>query len=193
MATETDTGGRQRMPRGAGKLWGGPVVLGILMILVGVMAISAAAITGLAAIIVIGAALGIAGFVEIIHGLGKGHKAYRPLRLLGGLLSLVVGVLFVLRPMAGLSTLTLLLAAYFFASGLFHSVTSLMDRYPNWGWDLAYGIAALVLGVIVVAGWPISALWVVGTLVGIEILMRGIVLTAVGFEVRRGIRAATPA
>jgi hypothetical protein len=57
--------------------------------------------------------------------------------LLAGFLALVVGALLLYRPIAGLASLTLLIACYLFASGLFRAVISIVDRYQSWGWDLA--------------------------------------------------------
>jgi uncharacterized membrane protein HdeD (DUF308 family) len=90
-------------------------------------------------------------------------------------------------PGAGLAALTLLLAGYFFASGLFHTITSLVDRYPRWGWDLVYGAVSLVLGIVVMSRWPVSAVWLVGTLVGFGILFRGLTLMAGSLSFRRAL------
>ena len=170
---------------GAGR--GRSIVLGILLIVVGLVALSSTATTAFMSVLIVGAALAVAGFVEIFHSLGRG-KHFQPLRLLGGLLSVVVGFLFVMRPAVGINALSLLLAAYFFASGLFHTVTSVAEREPRWGWDFAYGLCALVLGVIAVSAFPEGGMWLIGTLVGLEILLRGITMAAVGLHTRRALR-----
>ena len=89
------------------------------------------------------------------------------------------------RAGAGLATITLLLAGYFIANGLFRCVTSVADRYFHWGWDFALGAISIFLGVIVIGQWPVSALWVVGTLVGVEIFFRGLGLMVAGLDIRR--------
>jgi uncharacterized membrane protein HdeD (DUF308 family) len=112
-------------------------------------------------------------------------------------LSLVVGGLFLYRPVAGLASLTLLIAGYLFVSGLFHGITAIADRYPRWGWEVAYSIVALALGVYVVAQWPLSTLWVLGAVVAVEILARGITLVAASWVLRdldhRGVRGGLAA
>jgi uncharacterized membrane protein HdeD (DUF308 family) len=196
MATDIGRNEPPRLSREASRVWGKPLIVGALLIALGIIAIGSATATGVTAVLLIGAALGAAGLVQIFHSFGIGDRSFRPLAMLSGLLALVVGAMFVLRPMAGTVTLGLLLAAYFFAGGLFYVVTSLMDRYEHWGWDLAYGLCAIVLGVFVVAGMPITSAWMIGMLVGIGILTRGIVLSGVGFALRRALRhspAASPA
>lgn len=178
--------------RAASAAWGPPFVLGLLMAILGLVALGASFITSLVSVILFGALLAGTGIAEIVSAF-RVRKAGGPfwLYLLNGVLSTVVGIFVLMNPAAGLGALTLLLAGYFFASGLFHVVTSLMDRYPRWGWDFAYGAISIALGVIVMAQWPISAVWLVGTLVGISILMRGIALMAGSLEARRAIRGVS--
>jgi uncharacterized membrane protein HdeD (DUF308 family) len=79
----------------------------------------------------------------------------------------------VARPHIGMAALTLVLAVFFFAAGLFPLVTALSERGSGWAWEVTFGLIAIVLGVFVLVGWPVSSLWLVGTLVGIEIVVRG--------------------
>ena len=112
--------------------------------------------------------------------------------LLAGLLSIVVGAMFLWRPISGLASLTLVIAAYMFASGLFRGVSAALERYPQWGFDLAYGIVAVLLGAYIAAAWPISALWLLGTIVAIEIIVRGIALVAGSLMLRDIAHRRTP-
>jgi uncharacterized membrane protein HdeD (DUF308 family) len=112
--------------------------------------------------------------------------------LLAGLLALVVGALFLYQPLTSLLSLTLLIAGYLFASGLFRGITSIVDRYPHWGWDFAYAIVAVALGAYIVASWPFSSFWLLGTVVAIEILARGIAMVAASFMLRDVIHGRLP-
>ncbi|HEY3450416.1 MAG TPA: DUF308 domain-containing protein [Myxococcales bacterium] len=174
----------ERSPRSSA-YWGGPFVLGLLMIAIGVLALSAAVWTSLASILYLGILIAFSGLVQIGHALRYRKAGAATGTLLGGILSAVIGVLIAARPAAGLAAVTLLLIGYFFVSGLFRTITSLLDRYPSWTWDLAYGLSAIVLGVVLVANWPASALWLVGTLVGLEIIFRGAALMAGSLALRR--------
>lgn len=170
------------------------LVLGIVMAVIGVAAIYTAKVTGILSVIMAGTALSVAGFVEILSGLGRGSRRVQPLRLMGGLLSMIVGVLFLFRPQIGLAGLTMMLAAYFIAAGLFHGVTSLLERYDGWGWDLFYGASALTLSAVAVTNMRTAGFWMVGVLVGVEILVRGLALTFGGMQRgrhRRQLRSTT--
>ncbi|HXZ00526.1 MAG TPA: DUF308 domain-containing protein, partial [Stellaceae bacterium] len=99
-------------------------------------------------------------------------------------LSLAVGVLLIWRPAAGEMSLTLLLIAFFVAEGVFQIVTSVAYRdimAGTWGWMLASGISDLALAVIIIIGWPISAAWAIGVIVGVNLITSGwgIVMVAV--------------
>ena len=172
--------------------WGGPFVMGTLLVLLGIFAFIAAGITSLATAIMFGILLFVAGILEIVYAFRVRRGGRFTLYFLGGIFSVVVGVLFLVRPLAGLAALSLLLAGYFFATGLFRGITSVMDRYPRWYFDFFYGVVAVLLGVLIVAQWPISSLWIVGALVGAEIASRGIAMMAVALEMRRVLRQ-TPA
>jgi uncharacterized membrane protein HdeD (DUF308 family) len=43
----------------------------------------------------------------------------------------------------------------------------------SWGWVLASGISDLILAAIIILGWPISAVWVLGLLVGVNLITSG--------------------
>ncbi|MFP2927342.1 HdeD family acid-resistance protein [Pyxidicoccus sp. 3LG] len=185
----TGPGGR---PKATSAVWGGPFILGLLMTVLGIVALGASFLTSLVTVFLFGALLAGAGIAEIISAF-RVRKSGGPfwLYMLSGVLSTVVGLFVLMYPAAGLGALTLLLAGYFFASGLFHAITSVMDRYPQWGWDLFYGAVSIFLGVVVMMEWPISAVWLVGTLVGIGIIMRGVALMASALAIRQTLRAVT--
>ena len=165
--------------------WGGALVLGGLLIALGVFAIVAAFVAGVTAILVAGGLLVAAGVVEIVGAFRSTQRGGFWPTFLAGLLSTGVGVLLLTRPLAGLAATTVLIGSLFVALGLFRIVTAAASRYAHWGWDVGYGIVALVLGGYVLMSWPISAVWLVGTLVGVELVSRGIAWLGVGIALRR--------
>ncbi len=158
--------------------WGAPMVIGILLIIGGLFALSASVLTSYVSVIYLGVLLAIVGILEIVSAFRIRRTDPFVVYFLAGVLTLVIGGLFLFRPVASLASLTLLIAGYFFASGLFRGIVAISNRYPRWGWDLAYGAVAVALGIFVAASWPLSSLWVLGTVVGIEIIARGITLVA---------------
>ncbi|WP_239470192.1 HdeD family acid-resistance protein [Archangium violaceum] len=177
-----------RGSRTLASMWGGPFVMGLLIALLGIVALGAVVLTSFLSVIFYGAMLVAAGIFEVVHAFRVRKTGPFLLFLLGGILSLVVGALVLARPGAGLVALTLLMAGYFFASGLFRSITSLADRYTGWGWDFAYGIVSVALGAIIFAQLPYSSLWALGVVVGVEILARGVSLMAGSLAVRGAMR-----
>lgn len=130
---------------------GGTLVLGILITILGLVALSSTVVTGLLSVMVLGAMLAGSGVVQIFYAVRNRHAAHAAVYLLSGVLSAVVGVMLMARTAVGLAAITLLLIGYFFASGLFRVVTALNDRYAQWGWDFVYGLMSIVLGVILIA------------------------------------------
>ena len=106
--------------------------------------------------------------------------------MLVGAVSLFAGVALLSNPLAGAETLTFLLAAYFVASGVVKAVAAFQLRpIGGWVWALLSGVASILLGLIVFSGWPGSATWAIGILVGIDLLFYGTTLLAVRKAVMR--------
>src|SRR5262249_54570719 len=97
-------------------------------------------------------------------------------------------VLVLIKPLTSLRAVTILLGAFFFASGLYRGITAIADRYRNWGWDLFYGIVSVFLSIVVLRSWPQSSYWLLGALVGAEIAVRGGGRMAAGLTVRRALK-----
>lgn len=103
-------------------------------------------------------------------------------------LSLLVGVLLLWHPVEGAASLTLVLVAFFLVEGLFHIVLSFSYRnvFPGaWGWMLMSGITDLVLVAIIMKGWPSSASWALGLIVGANLLTSGIAVITAALAARR--------
>lgn len=167
-----------------GSGWGAAMVVGILLIIGGLLALYASSLTTVVSVLYLGIVLSVVGVLEIVSAIRMRHNQPFLVYFLAGLLALVVGVLFIARPMAGVLSVSFLIAGYLFASGLFHGVVAIADRYPRWGWDLFYSVVAIALGVYLLATWPVSSMFVLGALIAIEIIARGIALVAASWVVR---------
>jgi len=160
------------------------MTIGIVLMFGGMFALAATALTSVVSVLYLGTLLLAVGVLEIVAAFRLRNTGPVLPYVLAGLLTIVVGGLFLFRPLASLTSLTLLIAGYLFASGLFRGITSLIDRYPGWGWDFAYALLTVGLGFYVTAAWPLDSLWVVGTIVAIEIIARGITLVAAAWTLR---------
>jgi uncharacterized membrane protein HdeD (DUF308 family) len=179
----------RRVGRGKALAWGGTVALGAAIVLCGIFALGSPAIASLTTILVLGALLVAAGAVEIAAAFRFRAERRFWTVLLAGALSLLVGVVLLVRPGPGLAASTALLGAYFLAGGAFRAITSVVDRYTQWRWDFLAGLVAVALGALVLSTWPVSSLWLLGTMVGVELLARGFAWIAAGFGLRRILRS----
>lgn len=164
--------------------WGIPLAIGILLVLGGISAFGAAVFTSVVSVLVIGGILFGVGIVEIVSAFRVHIRALDLALLLAGVLAIVVGGLFISRPLASLGSVTLLIAGYLVARGLFHVAVSIVDRSRAWIWDLVYGLVALGMGTYIAASWRTASLWLLGMLVAIEIIARGCTLIAASWAIR---------
>ena len=179
----------ERPPKSASVVWGAPFLLGLLTTIAGLVLLGATFLTSLVTIFFVGLMLMVGGIAEIVAAVRvRPHGGPFWSFMLGGILTTVVGVLTLLFPRVGLASITLLLAGFFFANGLFHVITAAMDRYAQWGWDVAFGIISVFLGFSIMAQWPNSSLWLVGTLVGLAVFFRGVAIMSGSLAMRRGLR-----
>jgi uncharacterized membrane protein HdeD (DUF308 family) len=158
---------------GVRRNWGWFLVLGIVLILLGCFAIVSPWVATVAAVLTLGWLILFSGVCEAVAAFGARQYGGVLLHLLGAVLSIVVGLLIVAHPVAGAAGLTMLLAAFFLVAGVFRIGAAVALRFPNWGWSVLGGLVTALLGGLIWAEWPSSALWVIGTFVGIELLFRG--------------------
>lgn len=149
---------------------------GVVMIILGIIAVVAPAAATVAIDIYVGWLLLLSGIVGLVAVFSAGSVSTFLWTLVTALLSIVVGAMLIGRPVAGAFSLTLVLTAFFIAEGIFQTVSSFTyrDVLPTtWGWMLASGIADLLLAGIIIWAWPTSALWALGLVVGVNLVTSG--------------------
>jgi uncharacterized membrane protein HdeD (DUF308 family) len=173
--------------------WGWLLALGILLIILGVFAIGAPVVATIAFQVMLGWLLVIGGIAEAIHAFMAQNWRGFLFELLSAILYVVVGALLLFNPLLGAAALTLLLAVFLVVEGIFKIIMALRVRdHRGWGWLLASGILSLILGAMIWAQWPTSGLWVIGLLVGIQLLFTGWSLVMLALAARAH-RQASPA
>ncbi|HEX7376857.1 MAG TPA: DUF308 domain-containing protein [Pirellulales bacterium] len=160
------------------------VLLGLALVVLGGVALGSLWIAGLATALAIGALLLVGGLAETIGAFWSWRWSGFFFHLLSGLLSLVVGMLFLRAPVDALLALTLLLACLLMVGGIFKIVAALTYRFGAWGWPLVSGVIDVILGVMIWLEWPASALWVIGLFVGISFVFRGFNWIGLGVALR---------
>ena len=155
------------------KHWGWFLVLGILLIVGGVAAIAFPILSSVGAVIVLGIILIVSGIFTIVGAFWAGKWSAFLLQILIGILYLIAGIVMDDMPLQSMEVLSLFMAAFFIVAGVFSVVVALAERFPKWGWALLNGVVTLLVGLIILESYPISALWAIGVLVGVELLFNG--------------------
>jgi uncharacterized membrane protein HdeD (DUF308 family) len=168
------------------------VLVGVALVVLGFFALGSVFIASLATAVVIGVLLFMGGVAETVGAFWAREWSGFFLHLLSGLLSIVIGVLFIRAPLDALLALTLLVACFLLVGGVFKIVAALSYRFAAWGWPLASGVIDVLLGLLIWSEWPGSALWVIGLFVGINMIFRGVNWIALGLAFRSLPRPATP-
>ncbi len=152
------------------------VIEGILFTLLGIFAISLPQVFSLTLDYFIGWVFIFSAIAIAIRSFQATEMPDRTAAIVSTLLYLVLGVLLLVYPMTGILTLTLLLALYFLLDGIIKIYSSLQIKpISNWGWILTSGILSLILSGLIIGYWPQEASWMLGMLVGINLLVTGII------------------
>lgn len=164
--------------------------LGVLWICLGTLAIVMPFAATLAFELVLGAIFAAGGIAQLVQAFGcRGWRGFA-VHAVAGLLALVLGGLLLFFPMQGIVTLTLFLSAFFLASGVLKIISAIQHRsFGSWGWMLLSGILGLAIGLLILFGLPGTAAWVLGLLVGIELIFSGWSMVMLAISARRSEQA----
>jgi uncharacterized membrane protein HdeD (DUF308 family) len=165
---------------------GWSIGLSVLMIVAGILAIAVPQASGIAVAIIVGWLLIFSGAAHLVfawHTRGTGGVLWE---LLLGVLYVLIGGYVLVNPVAGLASLTLVLAIYLFVKGVLELILGFQLRgMPGSGWLFVGGIVTLILAIMIWRTWPSSTAWVIGTLVGISMLFSGISRLMLSLAARR--------
>jgi uncharacterized membrane protein HdeD (DUF308 family) len=184
---------QQTMSQSVREHWVLFLVEGIVLVILGVLAIVVPPLATLAVAIFLGWLFLISGIVGLITTFGARHAPGFWWSLLSALLGIAAGLVLLAWPVSGAVSLTLLLIVFFIIEG----VVSIMYAFEHkrelsgqWGWMLVSGIVDLVLAAIIFAGLPGTAAWALGLLAGINLLFGGSALIAMALHARNSAGAA---
>lgn len=153
--------------------WGWFLFLGIILVLLGTAAVALSYTTTLVSIFFLGSILVASGIAELIYSFWAKEWTGFFVALLTGLLTLVVGALFLFKPIQVAAGLTLIIGLFFLVSGIFKILVSILVRFEHWGWVLFSGLVSAILGFLILSDWPEASLWVIGLFVGIDLIVYG--------------------
>lgn len=164
---------------------GAIIAFGALVALLGVAALVFSLRASIAAITINGVFFALAGAAEIALGMRSREWGRFAFWIVGGVLYVFVGLVCVFRPMFSLQLLTLLFGAGLVAAGIVRAalvagVPIGQSRLPAF-----FGAAVtILLGAVILADWPLDSLWVLGTLLGVDLLFHGAGWVAFGIGLR---------
>lgn len=168
------------------------VVLGILLVVVGGVALGVSAAVSLATMIFIGWLMIIGGVIQGIHAFSREGRRHPFLQVLLATLYVIVGILMVANPLAAEVGLTLMLIAFFLVAGITRIIAAVREPLENRSSVLAGGIVAVLLGIFLWIGWPVSGLWAIGAFVGVDLIVGGWTLLMLGIAVRHAAPGEIP-
>jgi len=158
---------------------------GGLMVLTGAVALLFPVFSSVAVVLMLGWLLIFNGIFQGISLIGATNVPHFWLQLISVALSVVIGFLFLRHPGEGLLTLTLLLIVFFMVGGMAKVIFALTIRpFPNWGWVLASGVVGVLLAIYLWSSLPVTAAWLLGILVGIQLISEGAALAYMAWQVR---------
>jgi uncharacterized membrane protein HdeD (DUF308 family) len=149
------------------------ITIGIVLLLIGLIVISAQVFTTFFSILLLGWGLIMGGIAQFIFGVFSGSWLKFSIAFMGGLINFAFGLILVLNPELSIATITLFIGIFLLIAGAYKAVTAVSSHN---GWVLIGGLVSAIMGLFVLAQWPYSGMWVVGLFIGIELMISGFAL-----------------
>ena len=165
--------------------WYWLVLLGVIQLIIGGIGLGASVLMTEFSVMLLGCLLLAAGVGCACNSFMQKQWGSFFCDIMTAVLYLVVGAMVIENPMRAAEALTLLIAFFLIIGGLFRIVASLAGQFHRWGWVFINGLVTLCLGIMIWRQWPVSALWLIGTFVGIEMIFYGWSLVMLGLAAKR--------
>ncbi len=158
---------------------------GIFLVIAGVVALVYPYIASVTLIFLLGWVLIISGVLQAVGLIGARDVPHFWLQLISAVLAIVIGVLLLRNPDAGLVVMTLLLIVFFIVEGISKIIFALNIRpFPGWMWVFLSGLIGILLGAYLWANMPVASEIVLGVLLGIQLIVEGAALAYLAWMVR---------
>lgn len=167
-------------------------LLGGILAVAGLVGLVYTGLATLTSMLLFGWLLLIGGFVGLLHAVQSRGSNFFWLGVVVAALNLAAGVVVIRRPEVAAEALTMFAALLFLTGGVFRLVGSLVVRGPQFGWTLVQGAFGLLLGILVLGGWPSDSQYVIGCFFSLSLLFDGLGLIATGLGGRRIVSLVQP-
>lgn len=162
------------------------VGIGVAAMVLGIVAITQVFTTVIVSGFLIGILMTGAGIAQALGAFGARGFSRKVLWLIVGVLYILAGTFLFSNPLLGSVLVTLLVAILLVGAGIARIVFGLRIRPSDgWGWMVASGLVTLAAGSLIASGWP-DTFWVLGLVLGVDILSQGVAFVALGLAARRG-------
>jgi uncharacterized membrane protein HdeD (DUF308 family) len=171
--------------------WKTFLIEGIILVILGVLAIIVPQIATFAVTILIGWLFLITGAVGLYTTFHMRDMPGFWWSLISAIISIAAGIVLLVWPLSGVLSLTFVLIAFFIIEGIATIMFAIDHRTQlssRWGWMLFSGIVDLILAGLIFAGLPSSAAWAIGLLVGINLVFGGTAMIALALAARDAVQ-----
>ena len=165
--------------------WGWFLAFGIVLLLLGIVAVIRSVTTTVASMVFFGWLLVFACIAEFVTAFMVGKWAGFFLHMLIAILFGMAGILMVRRPVISAEALTFLMAVFFLVGGLYQLIASLWTHLSGWGWQAANGAIASIMGILILVQWPVTGLFVIGLFIGIDLIFYGATWIALALDLHK--------
>ena len=166
--------------------WGWIVALGVVYVIVGFIALGSVAMATVASVFVVGVMMIIAGVAELFNAFQIKSWGKFLIWALLGVLYIVAGFLTFENPLFAAVLLTLLLGAALVASGIVRIFLAFnMKREMPWMLVAFSGLITLLLGLLILARWPVNSVYILGLFLAIDLIMAGAGWIGLGLGLHR--------
>lgn len=169
----------------AAKIPGALIGMGILFIALGMIGIAGQTLFSFVTINVLGAFLIFGGALQFVHALKSSGWKSVGIQIILAILYIAAGIYTWAFPIPALEAITLWLAAIFFVTGFLRLISAFQHRhFQEWFWLVLSSAISILMGVLIMSGYPESSLWLPGLLIAIELLLQGWSLLFLGLAAR---------
>jgi uncharacterized membrane protein HdeD (DUF308 family) len=162
------------------------IALGVVYLIAGFIALGSVMMATVASVLIVGVMMIIAGVAEVFSAFQIKTWGKFLLWVLLGVLYIVAGFVTFENPLLAAVLLTLILGASLVASGIMRIILAFsMKREAPWIWVALSGAITLLLGLLILARWPVSSLYILGLFLGIDLIVAGAGWIGIGFGLRK--------
>jgi len=165
---------------------GWSVALGVLIVILGICLLAYPLLTGAVTVLMLGTILMAVAVVEVVFAFRFQSASDFFIKLFSAIIFGITGFLLVAYPGTGLAGLTLFVGGMLLAQGIILAALGFRAEKGLRGWLLFDAAVTVILSLLILAHWPSSAVWAIGTLLGVDVIVRGVTRISTSLAIRRG-------